>query len=154
MWNYLCFIVAIRNCGKRQTFMQSSLIRLVVIQFTVYAVFGVLGFIAWTMAFSSSLPVLQAIVGEYFGGHFARWTIQFPLWGLLLLISAALSFGAAELLRRSRKEGAYIGIISFSIGFITNILFARNILVHSLTGALIGWTLLAPLVVAWKNLKA
>lgn len=32
-------------------------------------------------------------------------------------------------------------------------LFAQNILVHSLTGVLIGWTLLAPLAAAWKNLK-
>jgi len=133
--------------------MQNSLIRLIVIQFTVYAIFGVLAFIAWAMAFSNSLSVLEVVVGEYFRGHFERWTAQFPLWGLLVLISAALSFGAAELLRRSRKEGGYIGVVSFSIGFITNILFARNILVHSLTGVLIGWTLLAPLVVAWKNLK-
>ncbi len=145
--------MAIRNGGKGHTFMQNPLIRLVVIQFTVYAIFGVLGSIAWAMAFCSSSTVLQAIVGEYFGGHFERWTIQFPLWGLLLLMSAALSLGAAVLLRRSRRQGGYIGIISFSIGFITNILFARNILVHSLTGALIGWTLLAPLVVAWKNLR-
>jgi len=133
--------------------MQSPLIKLIVTQFTVYAAFGVLGFIAWAMALSSSLPALQALVGEYFGGHLVRWTVQFPIWGILLLISAVLAFGAAELLRRSRRRGGYIGIIAFLLGFVTNILFARNMLVHTLTGALIGWTLLAPLVVAWKNLE-
>jgi len=133
--------------------MQNPLIKLIVTQFTVYAVFGVLGFIAWAMALRSSLSALQALVGEYFGGHLVRWTVQFPVWGIILLISAVLAFGAAELLRRSRKQGGYMGIIAFVIGFVTNILFARNTLVHALTGALIGWTLLALLVVAWKNLE-
>ena len=133
--------------------MRNALIRLVVMQFAVYTVLGMLGFVAWTMALTKNLPTLEGIVGEYMRGHLVRWTTQFPLWGIFILISAALSLGATRLLWTSRKEGAYIGIISFLIGFITNILFAQNILVHSLAGALIGWTLLAPLAAAWKNLK-
>jgi|GEM_PF-2193507 len=133
--------------------MQNSLIRLVVLQFMVYAVLGLLGFVAWAMAFTGSLSTLEVVVGDYLRGHFARWTAQFPSWGVLILTSAALSLGAAWLLQKLRKEGAYLGIISFSIGFVTNILFAQNILVHSLVGILIGWTLLAPLIILWKNLE-
>ena len=133
--------------------MQNVLIKLTVIQFAVYAVLGVLGFVAWAMAFSKNLVALEVIVGEYIRGHFIRWTIQFPFWGILLLMSAILSFCAAWLLQSSRREGGYLGIISFSIGFITNIIFAQNVLVHSLIGSLIGWTLLAPLAAAWKNLS-
>ncbi|MEM3054434.1 MAG: hypothetical protein QXM52_01835 [Candidatus Bathyarchaeia archaeon] len=70
-----------------------------------------------------------------------------------MLASAILSLGATCLLWRLRKEGAYLGVAAFCIGFTTNILFAHNILVHALIGILIGWTLLAPLTVAWKNLK-
>ncbi len=133
--------------------MRNGLIRLVVTQFAVYTVLGILGFVAWVMAFTNNLPTLEGIVGEYTSGHLQRWTAQFPLWGIFILISAALSLGATRLLWISRREGGYLGVISFSIGFITNMLFARNLLVHSLVGALIGWTMLAPLAVAWKDLK-
>jgi len=133
--------------------MRSALIRLVVIQFAVYTVLGMLGFVAWTVVFTKNLPTLEGIVGEYVCGHLVRWTAQFPLWGIFILISAALSLGATYLLWNSRREGGCLGIVSFSIGFMTNMLFARNILVHSLVGALIGWTLLAPLAATWKNLK-
>jgi len=133
--------------------MRNGLIRLVVTQFAVYTVLGMLGFVAWAMAFTNNLPTLEGIVGEYISGHLPRWTAQFPLWGIFILISAALSLCATRLLWISRREGGYLGVISFSIGFITNMLFARNLLVHGFVGALIGWTMLAPLAVAWKDLK-
>ena len=134
--------------------MQNSLIlRLVVIQFAVYAILGLLGFVAWVMAFSNSLSTLEVICGRYLKGHFARWTAKFPSWGILILISATLSFGAAWLLHKSQKKGGYLGIISFLIGFVTNIIVARNIFVHSLIGILIGWTLLAPLIAMWEDLE-
>lgn len=133
--------------------MRSALIRLVVIQFAVYTVFGMLGFVAWMAVLTKNFPILEGIVGEYIEGHLVRWTAQFPLWGIFILISATLSLCAVYFLLSSRREGGCLGIVSFFIGFMTNILFARNILVHSLVGALIGWTLLAPLAAAWKNLK-
>jgi hypothetical protein len=134
--------------------MRNGLIRLIVLQFAVYAVLGVLGFVAWAMAFTENLPTFEGTVGEYISGHLPRWTAQFPLWGIFTLISAVLSLYASRLLWSSRKEGGYLGVISFSIGFITNMLIARNLLVHSLVGVLIGWTMLAPLAVEWKDLKS
>lgn len=132
--------------------MQSALNKLIVVQFAIYAIIGMLGFISWMLALTDNMSILEGIVGEYFHGHIVRWTMQFPSWGILMLISAILSLSATYLLWCSRKEGAYLGIASFCIGFATNILFAQNILVHTLIGILVGWTLLAPLTVAWKNL--
>ena len=134
--------------------MRNGLIRLVVIQFAVYTFLGMLGFVAWAMAFTKNLPTFEGAVGEYISGHLPRWTAQFPLWGIFILTSAVLSLYASRLLWSSRKEGGYLGVISFSIGFITNMLIARNLLFHSLVGALIGWTMLAPLAVEWKDLKS
>jgi hypothetical protein len=133
--------------------MRNGLIRLIVTQFAVYTVVGMLGFVAWTMAFTNNLPTLEGIVGEYISGHLPRWTAQFPPWGIFILISAVFSLCATHLLYDSRREGGYLGVISISIGFITNMLFARNLLVHGFVGALIGWIMLAPLAVAWKDLK-
>lgn len=134
--------------------MRNALIKLMVVQFTVYTIFGVVGFAAWALAFTNTMPILELIVGEYIQGHLIRWTTQFPLWGILILISSALSLSATYFLWRAQKVGGYLGTASFSLGFITNMLFARNILVHSLIGALIGWILLAPLAIAWKNLDS
>jgi len=132
---------------------QNGLNKLITIQFAIYAIIGILGFIAWMLAFTGNVSILEGIIGEYFHGHIVRWTAQLPHWGILILLSAILSLGATYFLWCLRKEGAYLGVASFCIGFVTNILFARNILVHALIGILIGWTLLAPLTIAWKNLK-
>lgn len=131
--------------------MGKALTRLVVVQFVLYAVFGVLGFVAWAMAFSKNLLILEMVFGGYFRGHLVRWTVQLPFWGVFILVSAFLSLCTAWLLNRSRREGAYLGVIAFLIGFVTNVLFARNILVHSLVGCAIGWTLLAPVAFLWKS---
>jgi len=133
--------------------MSNALLKLVVIQFAVYTFFGVLGFVAWALTFSNNTTITEIIVGGYLQGHLIRWTTHFPTWGILILISSILSFCAAWLLRSSRRMGGCLGIVSFSIGFVTNIIFAQNILVHSLIGFIIGWTLLAPLVVIWKDLE-
>lgn len=134
--------------------MQNDLIKLTVIQFAVYTVFGMLGFVAWALMFSNNASVIEIVVGEYIHGHLVRWTGHFQLWGVFMLISSILSFCAFWLLRGSRRMGGYLGIVSFLIGFITNIIVAQNILVHGLIGFLIGWTLLAPLVIAWKSLES
>lgn len=105
------------------------------------------------MAFTGNLSVLDLTVSEYLSGHLERWTIQFPLWGIPILMSATLAFGAAWFLLKRQRTGVYLGVISFSLGFLTNLVFAQNILVHSLIGFLVGWTLLAPLAVAWRLLR-
>lgn len=120
---------------------------LTVFQFVIYSVFGFIGFLAWAGTF------LGLEVGDsYISGHLTRWTLKFPLWGIFILISSFLSLIAASLLWRRKRLGGYLGILSFIIGFIVNLLFARNLLVHTCVGALIGWTLFIPLLLSWKKL--
>lgn len=132
---------------------EKRLVKLVVFQFGVYTALVILGFAAWMIAFTGNSSILEAIVGAYVHGHITRWTAKLPLWGILMLASGGFSLGAVYLLRNSRKEGAYLGFVSFSIGLVTNILFAQNVLLHTLLGILIGWTLLSPLAVAWDSLE-
>lgn len=123
-------------------------VNLAVFQYVIYSVFGFIGFLAWAGTF------LGLKVGDsYIGGHLTRWTLKFPLWGLFILVSSALSLIAASLLWRRKRLGGYLGILSFMIGFVVNLLFARNLLVHTCVGALIGWTLFTPLLLSWKKLN-
>lgn len=123
-------------------------VNLAVFQFVIYSVFSFFGFLAW----AGTSWGLQ-FGDSYISGHLTRWTLKFPLWGLFILASGFLSLIAAGLLWRQKRLGCYLGIISFAIGFIVNLLFARNLLVHSCVGALIGWTLFTPLLLGWKRLN-
>ena len=102
--------------------MHNGLNKLITIQFAIYAIIGILGFIAWMLAFTGNVSILEGIIGEYFHGHIVRWTAQLPYWGILILISAILSLGATRFLWCLRKEGVYLGVASLCIGFVTNIL--------------------------------
>lgn len=118
--------------------MQNAFIRLVAVQFAVYAIVALLGFAAWIIAFSNSLLTLELLVGEYLSGHLLRWTTKLPLWGVPVLAAAISSFGTVLFLRKSRREGGYLGIVAFLLGFSSNLLFAQNVLLHFLVGSLIG----------------
>jgi hypothetical protein len=122
-------------------------INLAVLQFVIYSFFGFIGFLAWV---GTSLGF--QLGDSYIRGHLTRWTLKFPLWGPFILISSFLSLLAASLLCRQRRLGGYLGILAFMIGFVVNLLFARNLLVHTCVGALIGWTLFVPLLLSWKKL--
>jgi hypothetical protein len=133
--------------------MRTTIVKLVVLQFALFSVACILAFIAWAITLVGGSSLLKMIVGEYIGGHIVRWTIQLPLWGPLLLVSSVLSIMAVWYLQSARKEGGYLSIISFVIAFVTNLLFARNLLVHWTIGCSIGWTLIAPLVIGWGDLN-
>ena len=134
-------------------FMRTSIVKLIVLQFALFSVACILAFIAWAIILMDGSNLLKMIIGEYIGGHIVRWTIQLPNWGPLLLVSSALSIMAVWYLQSARKEGGYLGIISFVIAFVTNLLFARNLLVHWAIGCSIGWILIAPLVIGWDDLS-
>ena len=132
--------------------MRASIVKLIILQFAFFSVACFLAFIAWAITLMGGTNLLNMIVGEYIGGHIIRWTIQLPIWGPLMLISSALSIMTVWYLQSARKEGGYLGIISFVIAFVTNLLFARNLLVHWTIGISIGWTLIAPLIIGWSDL--
>ncbi len=123
-------------------------ITIAAVQFGIYAVFSIIGFIMWIWSVTATLQY------GYISGHLERWTAKFSIWGPIILVSGVLSLVASNLLWKSKRLGGYLGVISFAMGFATNLIIARNLFVHTLAGALAGWTLLVPLFAGWKSLKA
>lgn len=126
---------------------RASTITIAAVQFAIYAIFGIIGFIVWIKSVTAPLGY------GYISGHLRRWTKRLPIWGPAILITAILSVVASGLLWKSKRLGGYLGILSFVIGLATNLVIARNLLVHAFIGTLVGWILLVPLTAGWRSLK-
>lgn len=126
--------------------------KLVAAQFLFYSLGGVCAFIAWVMLQMGYEARLDEIAGSYLSYHFVQWTSRLYIWGPLVLISSILAFAAIFLILRRNSIGGYLGIISFLIGFVVDILVANVMFVHVLVGLLIGWVLLAPLILGWEEI--
>jgi len=126
--------------------------KIVVAQFLFYALGGIGSFLAWVMIQTGNEPLLHDVAGNYLSYHFLQWTSRLYLWGPLVLISAGVALIALWLILKVNKLGGYLGIISFLIGFAVDILVANVMFVHVLVGLLIGWVLLAPLVLGWDDI--
>ena len=107
---------------------------------------------AWVIIQTGNEALLHDVVGNYLSYHFLQWTSRLYLWGPLVLISAAVALIALWLILKANKIGGYLGIISFLIGFVVDILVANIMFVHVLVGLLIGWVLLAPLIFGWDDI--
>ena len=126
--------------------------KLVSVQFLFYAIGGVGAFIAWVMIQTGYDTLLHEFAGSYLSFHFTQWTSRLYLWGPLVLTSALLAFVATWLILRANKLGGYLGVVSFLIGFTVDVLVANVIFVHVLVGLLIGWVLMAPLLLGWDEI--
>jgi hypothetical protein len=126
--------------------------RIVAIQFLVYTLGGIGAFAAWMMIQTGNEAMLNDFAGYYLTYHFHNWTNRLYLWGPVILVSAALAFIAMLLILRTDKVGGYLGIISYLIGLVVDILVANVMFVHLLVGLLIGWVLLAPLIFGWNDI--
>jgi hypothetical protein len=126
--------------------------KLVAVQFFFYMLGGIGAFAGWVMIQTGNEDMLNDVVGDYLSYHFMQWTSRLYLWGPLVLISAALAFIALYLILERNKTGGYLGIVSFIIGFAVDILVANVMFVHVLVGLLIGWVLLAPLLLGWNDI--
>ena len=126
--------------------------KIVSVQFFFYTLSGVGAFVAWVMIQTGNETLLNDIAGNYLSYHFEQWTARLYLWGPLVLISAVFAFLALWLILRANKIGGYLGVVSFLIGFAVDILVANVMFVHVLVGLLIGWVLLAPLVLGWDDI--
>jgi hypothetical protein len=126
--------------------------KLVAVQFFFYTLGGIGAFAGWVMIQTGNEDMLNDVVGDYLSYHFMQWTSRLYLWGPLVLISAALAFVALYLILERNKIGGYLGIVSFIIGFAVDILVANVMFVHVLVGLLIGWVLLAPLLLGWNDI--
>jgi hypothetical protein len=126
--------------------------KIVAAQFLFYALGGIAAFISWILIETGYTSLLLDAAGSYLAYHFLQWTSRLYLWGPIVLISAILALTAVWLIPKNNKIGGYLGIVSFMIGFVVDILVANVMFVHVLVGALIGWVLLAPLVFGWDDL--
>jgi len=126
--------------------------KIVAAQFLFYTIGGISAFVAWVMIQTGHEELLLDVAGSYLSYHFMQWTSRLFLWGPLVLTSAILSFIGLWLILKMNKIGGYLGIVSFMIGFVVDILVANVMFVHVLVGVLIGWVLLAPLIFGWDDI--
>ncbi len=126
--------------------------KIVAAQFFFYTLGGAGAFIAWIMIQTGNEALLIDVAGNYLSYHFIQWTSRLYLWGPLVLISAVLALAAVWLILGGNKIGGYLGIVSFLIGLVVDILVANVMFVHVLVGLLIGWVLLAPLIFGWDDI--
>ncbi len=126
--------------------------KIIAAQFVFYTIGGIAAFIAWVMIQVGCTNLLHDVAGSYLSYHFIQWTSRLYLWGPIILISAVIAFVAGWFVLKANKIGGYLGIVSFSIGFVVDILVANVMFVHILVGMLIGWVLLAPLIFGWYDI--
>ena len=82
----------------------------------------------------------------------SAWSYRLPMFDYLLLIVGIGFLIASIFLFKSKRIGAYVGIISFALAFAVNIYVGANFYVHLVAGIFIGLLLLLPLVFGWKSL--
>ncbi len=126
--------------------------KIVSAQFLFYMAGGLGAFVAWVMIQTGHEAVLHDVAGSYLAYHFGQWTARLFLWGPIVLTSALLALVASWLILKKDRIGGYLGIVSFLIGFVVDILVANVMFVHVLVGVLIGWVLLSPLVFGWEEI--
>jgi len=126
--------------------------KIVAAQFFFYALCGIGAFVAWVLVQTGNETLLHDVVGNYLSYHILQWTSRLYLWGPIVLSSAGIALIALWLILKANKIGGYLGIISFLIGFVVDILVANVMFVHVLVGLLIGWVLIAPLVLGWDDI--
>ena len=126
--------------------------KIVAAQFFFYSIGGIVAFVAWVIIQTGNETLLYDVVGNYLSYHFLQWTSRLYLWGPLVLISAVFALIALWLILKSNKFGGYLGLLSFLIGFVVDILVANVMFVHVLVGLLIGWVLLSPLLFGWDDI--
>lgn len=77
---------------------------------------------------------------------------RLPIIGHIAFIVGILAWVATFLLWRLKRIGGYLGIISFGIAYIVNVYVGEFPLAHAIAGAVVGFILLLPLALGWKNL--
>ncbi|MFX0016956.1 MAG: hypothetical protein ACFFB2_17280 [Promethearchaeota archaeon] len=141
-----------QKCQHLFGFVRSDpLLNLVVFQFLVYGIIGLVGFMGWWL----SLVVQLSAPGylNYITDHLEHWTINFSWWGVLSLCVGIISFAAAIIIKKNDLIGAGLGLFAFILGFVTNILVARNPPAHIAVGIIVGWIVLIPTIFYLIRLK-
>lgn len=142
----------IQKCKQLAVSVRSDpLLSLVVFQFLVYGVIGLAGFVGWLLAINFQLSAPGYL--NYITDHLEHWTNNFSWWGVLSLCVGFISFAAAILIRKDDLIGASLGLFALLLGFVTNMIVARNPPAHIVVGAIIGWILIIPTIFYLIRLK-
>ncbi|UCG00987.1 MAG: hypothetical protein JSW11_15385 [Candidatus Heimdallarchaeota archaeon] len=120
------------------------LLSLVVFQFIVLGIIGLVGFVGWGLSLIFELSAPGYL--NYITDHLEHWTIKSSWWGLLSLCVGFISFAAAFLIRKNDLLGAGVGFFALILGFITNMLVARNPPAHIAVGVIVGWIIVIPTI--------
>ena len=127
------------------------LLGLVIFQFIVLGMIGITGFIGWWMALTFELVAPGYL--NYIADHFEHWTDKFVWWGVLSLCVGIISFAGAIFIRKNNALGAGLGLFALLLGFITNMLVARNPPAHIAVGIIVGWGIVLPTIFYLFRLK-
>lgn len=139
VWNKKLF----QKCQQLAISVRSDpLLSLVVFNYLVLGIIGLTGFVGWWLALISQLSAPGYL--NYITDHLEHWTIKFSWWGLLSLCVGFISFAAAILIRKNDLRGAGLGLFAFLLGFVTNMLVARNPPAHIAVGVIVGWIVIIP----------
>ncbi|MFX1505058.1 MAG: hypothetical protein ACFFDC_02985 [Promethearchaeota archaeon] len=117
---------------------------LVIFQFIFLGIIGVAGFMGWILALAFELTAPGYL--DYITDHLEHWTIKVSWWGVLSLCVGIISFAGAIFLRKNELVGAGLGLFALILGFITNMLVARNPPAHIAVGVIFGWIIVIPTI--------
>ncbi|MFX0126149.1 MAG: hypothetical protein ACFFAE_21185 [Candidatus Hodarchaeota archaeon] len=147
-WNHKL----VQKCQQLTISVRSDpLQNLVVFQFIVLGIIGLVGFMGWWLALIIELSAPGYL--NYITDHLEHWTIKFSWWGVLSLCVGFISFAAAILIRKNDLLGAGVGLFAFLLGFTTNMLVARNPPAHIAVGIIVGWIIIIPTIFYLIRLK-
>ncbi len=133
------------------TIRSDPLLSLVVFQFLVLGIIGLTGFVGWWLSLIFELSAPGYL--NYITDHLEHWTVNFSWWGVLSLCVGLISFTAAILIRKNDLFGTVIGLFAFFLGFMTNMLVARNPPAHIAVGVIVGWIIIIPTIFYLIRLK-
>ena len=148
VWNKRLF----QKCKQLAVSVRSDpLLSLVVFQFLVFGIIGLAGFVGWLLSLIFQLSAPGYL--NYITDHLEHWTTNFSWWGVLSLCVGIISFATAILIRKNDLIGASMGLFAFLLGFVTNMIVARNPPAHIAVGVIIGWILIIPTIFYLIRLK-
>jgi hypothetical protein len=124
---------------------------LVVFQFIILGIIGITGFLGWCLSLIFQLSAPGYL--NYIADHLEHWTIKFSWWGVLSLCVGIISIVGAIFLRKNDIVGAGLGLLAYILGFITNMIVARNPPAHITVGVIVGWVIVIPTIFYLIRLK-
>ena len=113
----------------------------IIISAVFFAIFGIIA-----LAFGMYMLFINT-------GFGMAWVLRFPPFRYIVLLVGVGFLVTFYYLLKQKRIGAYVGVISFVLTFIVNLVVAGSFFVHLWAGFLLGLLLLVPLLLGWKSLN-